>query len=179
MTEPLDALFRRVAAGDERAFVDLVERTTPPLFVLASRLVGGTTEAEDVLQEAYVSALGAARDAALRDEAHVMAWLGRIVTNAALDALRSRQRERRRRDRFRDEAETSGEVDVEARAALRRLAEWVDALPPEQRIALVLKEIQGMNVAEIAAAQGATEGAVEQRLVRARATLREQRRRHG
>jgi RNA polymerase sigma-70 factor (ECF subfamily) len=61
---------------------------------------------------------------------------------------------------------------IAAREALRELSAWIDELPPDQRTALVLKELEGLPSNEVAAIMGSSVGAVEQRLVRARAALR-------
>jgi RNA polymerase sigma-70 factor, ECF subfamily len=58
---------------------------------------------------------------------------------------------------------------------LSELDQWLEMLPPEQRAALVLQSMEGLNNTEIARVMGVSEGAVEQRLVRARATLRQKR----
>jgi RNA polymerase sigma-70 factor (ECF subfamily) len=63
--------------------------------------------------------------------------------------------------------------EADARLALAQLGRWLDALPASQRAALVLKELEGWTSAETAEILGISEGSVEQRLVRARATLRE------
>jgi RNA polymerase sigma-70 factor (ECF subfamily) len=59
--------------------------------------------------------------------------------------------------------------------ALSELDDWLQALPAEQRAALVLQSMEGLNNSEIAQVMGVSEGAVEQRLVRARAALRQKR----
>ncbi len=56
--------------------------------------------------------------------------------------------------------------------ALEELGEWLDALPPQQRAAIVLKAVEGYTTAETAEILELTAGAVEQLLVRARSTLR-------
>ena len=66
-----------------------------------------------------------------------------------------------------------GEAGAEAHMALAELNELLGALPPDQRAAVVLQSVEGHAVSEIAVILGCSEGAVEQRLVRARATLRE------
>jgi RNA polymerase sigma-70 factor (ECF subfamily) len=68
-----------------------------------------------------------------------------------------------------------GAAFAEARLALSELDDWLGDLPPEQRAALVLQSLEGLNNTEIAQLMGVSEGAVEQRLVRARAALRQRR----
>ena len=64
---------------------------------------------------------------------------------------------------------------AEARVALAELSDWLRELPPEQRVAITLTAIEGRTSAEAAEILGVSEGAIEQRLVRARSTLRERR----
>ena len=66
-------------------------------------------------------------------------------------------------------------AQLEARAALCELAQWLSDLPDPQRIAIVLKELEGLPVSEIATLLGVSIGAAEQLLVRARAALRNRR----
>jgi RNA polymerase sigma-70 factor (ECF subfamily) len=68
-----------------------------------------------------------------------------------------------------------GESTAEGRLALTELSGWLGDLPSDQQAALVLKAVEGRESAEIAEILGCSEGAVEQRLVRARATLRQRR----
>lgn len=157
----------------------IVRETAPRLYRLAARLTGDPSEAEDVLQESYVRACTQLAGRGFEGRSSTETWLHRIVVNAALDVLRSRRRRSARESRGAPVDEVlDPSSSLEARAALRELSGWLEDLPPEQRVALVLKELEGRSAAEIASLLGCSEGAVEQRLVRARAFLRE-RRKHG
>ncbi len=132
--------------------------------------MGSVAEAEDVVQDSYVKAYRALQEGQFDARAKLETWLHRVVVNASLDA-------RRKRARAREEAIDSSrgaEGSAESAVALRELARWLDALPDDQRAALLLKA-EGVSSAEIGAILGCTEGAVEQRLVRARTALRERR----
>jgi RNA polymerase sigma-70 factor (ECF subfamily) len=74
-----------------------------------------------------------------------------------------------------EEPTGSGLESAEARVALSEIADWLGELPPEQRAALTLTALEGLSATEVAEILGISEGAVEQRLVRARTTLRERR----
>ncbi len=102
----------------------------------------------------------------------VKTWLYRIATNTSLDALRSRKSRQAVLDVAVGEA---GVENAEARLALSELAGWLSVLPDEQRVAIILSAVEGLSSAEIGEVLGCSEGAVEQRLVRARATLRRKR----
>ena len=133
--------------------------------------MGSVTEAEDVVQEAYLKAYAALVEGRFDGRSSVSTWLHRIVVNASLDARRKRKRD----PGDAVDSQTPGQLGTapEESVALRELADWLDELPDDQRTALVLKTVEGMSSAEIAEVLGCTEGAVEQRLVRARAALRQ------
>ncbi len=170
----LSLVARRVRSGDTAAFRALVEHTQGDLFRLAARLLGSAADADEVLQDAYMKAYRALCDGKFDGRAGVRTWLYRVVTNTALDALR-----RRAVRPAGDDAELETAVDsapgADAQMALAELARWLDELPLEQRAALVLCGFEGLTNREASAVLGISEGAVEQRLVRARATLRERR----
>jgi RNA polymerase sigma-70 factor (ECF subfamily) len=134
--------------------------------------VSDIVEAEDVVQESYVSAYQALVEGSFDGRSSVTTWLRRIVINRAIDALRSRRR-RPRLDDTQIEFSWAGASSIEGSAALAELDEWLQSVSPDQRAALVLSVMEGMSNAEIAEAVGCSEGAVEQRLVRARVALRQ------
>jgi len=170
--EELKRAAARVAGGDPAAFRVIVEGTSARLYRLGARMMGSTADAEDVVQDAYVRAFKALSGGQFDGRSSVSTWLYRIVTNACLDALR-RRKIRPVATAEPPEASFDGRVSADARAALQELDRWLGDLPPEQRAALVLKSVEGMTSAEIAAVLECSEGAVEQRLVRARAALRQ------
>jgi RNA polymerase sigma-70 factor (ECF subfamily) len=170
--DPLDEAATRVLNGDDSAFEAIVEATSPRLVRLAARIMGSLEEGEDVVQEAYLRAYRSLADRSFDRRARVETWLRRITTNAALDALRSR---RRRPAASPEEPVGVDGAAAEARVALGELGVWLRDLPPDQRVALTLKAVEGMSSGEVAGAMGVSEGAVEQLLVRARAALRKKR----
>lgn len=172
MSSLIDAA-RRVQRGDVSAFHEIVEATSARLVRLCARIMGSVTEAEDVVQESYVKAYRAMRDGRFDERARVETWLHRIVVNTSVDARRKRRREPT--GTLDDDRAGAIDGNAEATVALRELAALLDALPDDQRIALVLKSVEGMSSAEIAEVVGCSEGAVEQRLVRARAALKQTR----
>ncbi|MBW2524621.1 MAG: RNA polymerase sigma factor [Deltaproteobacteria bacterium] len=174
MDEELKRAAARVAGGDPAAFRVIVERTSARLYRLGARMMGSTADAEDVLQDAYIKAFQALAAGRFDGRSSVATWLYRIATNACLDALR-RRKVRPVAEAQPPEASFDGRVSAEARLALAELDRWLGELPPEQRVAVVLKSVEGLTSAEIAEVLQCSEGAVEQRLVRARAALRERR----
>jgi RNA polymerase sigma-70 factor, ECF subfamily len=162
-------LAARVAKGEDAAFRGIVDRTRAPMYRLAARLCGDLAEAEDALQEAYVDAYRALREGRWDGRSKVETWLYRIVTNAGIDALRKRREARGAEAR---EPRFDGLVAAEARVALRELDALLADLSPQDRAALVLTTVEGLSAKAAAEAIGCSEGAIEQRLVRARAALR-------
>jgi RNA polymerase sigma-70 factor (ECF subfamily) len=160
----------RVRTGDTAAFQRIVDATSPQLIRLGARMLGSVADAEDVVQEAYVKAYRALTTGEFDGRANVSTWLYRIVTNQAIDAMRSRVRRPKPTDTA-DES-ISELASAEQKLALTELEDWLSELPPDQRAALVLKAVEGMTSPEIAEIMQCSEGAVEQRLVRARAALR-------
>ncbi|HMJ56488.1 MAG TPA: RNA polymerase sigma factor [Polyangiaceae bacterium] len=172
----LEGAVERFLKGDAAAFQELVDATSARLVRLSARMLGNVADAEDVVQEAYVKAYRSLLDGQFDRRAKVETWLYRIVINATIDARRKRTRRVATVD---VEEETAGletgDSPTEARLALTELADWLGELPPDQQATLVLKAVEGRESAEIAEILGCSEGAVEQRLVRARATLRQRR----
>lgn len=173
----LGAAFARAARGDRGAFSQIVTDTQSRLYRLAARITGDPGDAEDVLQDAYLRAFDALVAGRFDGRSDAYTWLYRIVANASLDALRSKKRRRAKIGAEPNDAEemappVDGGAQLDARAALRELDAWLSDLPDDQRAALVLKEVEGLSTAEVSVIMKCSVGAVEQRLVRARAALR-------
>jgi RNA polymerase sigma-70 factor (ECF subfamily) len=160
----------RVAKGEVAAYRTIVEHTRAPLYRLAARLTGNLVDAEDVLQDAYLSGFRALSAGRYDGHARIETWLYRIVTNASIDALRKRKV--RAEGEPASEPRFDGTVKAEARVALRELDGMLAELAPQDRAALVLVSVEGLTAKEAAEALECTEGALEQRLVRARAAIR-------
>ncbi len=163
---------KQAHAAEAEAFNRIVAETSGRLFRLAARILGSQTDADDVLQESYVRAFHAWRSGRFAQRAGELTWLYAIVTRVALNALRARKRGASREQRWRVPT-SSPLAAMEARAELGELAQWLDALTEDQRAVLVLKELEGLSTSEVAEILDCSVGAVEQRLTRARAALRE------
>ena len=149
----------------------MVERTFERLVRYAARITGDLAEGEDVVQESYVKAYRALSEGGFEGRASVETWLYSIVTRTAID----NRRRRGRRETYTDtlpEGSFDGEGAADGHLALRELQGLLADLPEEQSSALVLQALEGFSNREIAAILECSEGAVEQRLVRARAALR-------
>ena len=172
--DTLEKAVDRVLSGDSSAFQQIVDATSVRLVRLGARIMGNQADAEDVVQEAYVKAFRALKAGQFDRRSSAATWLYRIVVNGAIDAKRSRTRRAEQSD-LQIDPSWDGAAFAEARLALSELDDWLEALPPDQRAALVLQSLEGLNTSEIAQLLGVSEGAVEQRLVRARTTLRQRR----
>lgn len=159
----------RVKSGDAKAFRQLVDHTRAPLYRLAARLMGNLLDAEDVLQDAYVNAYRGLVDGRYDGRSKVETWLYRIVTNAGVDALRKR---RPGGTPTHEEPRFDGLVQAETRVALRELDAMLSKLSAQERAAIVLVAVEGLSPKDAAEMLECSEGAIEQRLVRARAALR-------
>ncbi len=175
------ALIRRLQAGDEAAYGELLERWRKPVLNFIHRLTGDAGAADEIAQEVFVRVsrnIGGFRTGG--GEAAFSAWLFQIARNAALDALRHRRRhpavsleeQPAAGTRIADSAPCPARA-AELRDAGAEIAAAVLALPEEQRTALVLAEYHDFAVAEIAAVMGTNAKSVEARLYRARQTLRQ------
>ncbi|MEN8652414.1 sigma-70 family RNA polymerase sigma factor [Streptomyces sp. 21So2-11] len=170
-----DALLAvRAREGDEEAFEVLVRRHGPVLLQLGVRMLGDRTEAEDAVQDAFVSAWR--RLPEYRSEAAFRTWMYRIVTNRCLNLLRTR-RPVADLDAVAEQAtpEHAGSPAraAEAGAALEELSVALARLSPEQRACWVLRELHGLAYKEIAEAVGISHQAVRGRIFRARRYLME------
>lgn len=162
-------------AGDKDAFGEIVRRHRDRLWAVALRTLGDREEAADAVQDALVSAYRAAHT--FRGQSAVTTWLHRITVNACLD--RARKAASRKTSPIDDaerleqllEPEESAAAPVERGDLHRELVEALGTLPPEQRAALVLVDMQGYPVAEAADVLDVPTGTVKSRCARGRARL--------
>ncbi|MCC7143337.1 MAG: sigma-70 family RNA polymerase sigma factor [Candidatus Eisenbacteria bacterium] len=175
------ALLARARNGDREAFWQLAAPSMDAIFALASRMVKRREDAEDVVQETFLHALGALAE--FRAQSRFHTWLHRIAVNQALMKLRKRRSDVFSVDAPRIEAEESAPVELVdwsesvLDALLRREAnQALDAalaeLPIDQRTVVALRDLNGLSNEEAAAALEIPIGAVKWRLEQARATLR-------
>ncbi len=172
---------RRLQAGEEAALAGLMQRWEQPVKRFIFRVVGNPTEAEDLAQEVFVRVY--TRRATWRSGAKFSSWCFAIAANQAKNRLRWwRRRPALSLDAWSEAGgETPDESSAGAQAAelaarherITAVRAAVAALPLDLRAALVLFEFEDQSVAEIAAILGCTPKAVENRLYRARRSLRE------
>ena len=168
-----ETLVARAQDGDMRAFEALVRRYQRPIYRLAVRMLDDTGEAEDVTQEVFVTAWRRLRG--IQEGKAVRAWLYRIATNRCLNILRARKPTAPLQEEAIPVAgpATSPEARAEAHERLIALRAALDRLTAEQRACWLLREVEELSYAEIAAILHTTPQAVRGRLARARAELGE------
>ncbi|MFJ9544451.1 RNA polymerase sigma factor [Streptomyces sp. NPDC101225] len=167
-----DLLAVRAAEGDEDAFALLVRRHAPAQIRLATSLLGTASEAEDAVQDAFLSAWR--RLPEFQRRSSFGTWMYRIVTNRCLNVLRARRPAaplEAAGDVAAAEHSTSPVRITEARDAVRELREALDLLSAEQRACWVLRELDGRSYEFIADAVGISQEAVRARVFRARRCL--------
>lgn len=177
-------LLARLRAGDEAAFEQLVRATTGRLLAVARRLLPTEEDARDVVQEAFLS--GFRNLSRFEGGSKLSTWLHRIVVNAALMRLRTRRRkpeesleallpafleDGHHAERFSGWSEPADRAleRTEVKQLVRR---HIEQLPETYRTVLLLRDIEGMELDEIATALGVTSNAVKMRLHRGRQALR-------
>ena len=181
--EPDDALVARAGRGDKAAFAVLVRRHLARATAIAQRILGNRSDAEEVVQEAFLRCWQKAPDwqpaespgnaAKAGERAQFATWLYRVLTNLCFD--------RRRRPQP-VELEAAGEIadtrddgfaQTERGEIGKRVAEAMAKLPDRQRAALALCYYEDLGNIEAAAALDISIGALESLLVRGRRALRD------
>jgi RNA polymerase sigma-70 factor (ECF subfamily) len=156
---------------DDDAFDAWVLATWPESFRLARRLLGNEDDAADVAQESYIRALMALRAGRFRSGQDALAsWLRTIVVRCSLDLLRMHKR--RREHTLTDLDEPHVPPTPESGMDRRTIERALRQLPDDQRVAFVLREVEGLTLKETASLLDCTVGAVEQRVLRAWAGLK-------
>ncbi|MER8733047.1 RNA polymerase sigma factor [Mesorhizobium sp. M1227] len=170
-------LVGRALARDSDAFRTIIKTHNQRLYRIARGVVRNDSEAEDIVQEAYVSAF--AHLEAFRGDASLATWLSRIVINEALGRLRKRRRmvampENPQAEIIRFPLNPSD--DPERTMAQRQILELVeratDSLPDVYRMVFVARVIEGLSIEETAELLGVRPETIKTRLHRARALVR-------
>lgn len=175
------ALIDAARRGKIEPFNALVRHYQDGVFALAYRIMGERDSADDAAQEAFITAyrnLGGYRGGSFR------AWLFRITTNTCYDELR--RRKRRPASSFDDlpgadtddgpalpASSPTPEQAAQQSELNRAIEQCIQSLQPDQRLVLILSDIEGLSYQEIADSAGANLGTVKSRLSRARAGVRD------
>lgn len=178
-------LVARLKRGEEAAYVEVIERYGGRCLAVARRLMRTEHDAQDAVQDAFVSMFKSMDG--FDEQSRLSTWLHRIVVNACLMRLRSRQRRPETSieallptfladgHQTRSSRPWPEEPFAQAqRGELRKLVrDQIDELPEAYRNVILLRDIEELDTAATAAVLGITETAVKTRLHRARQALRE------
>ncbi len=180
-TEQLDQeLVRRVQRGDTAAFDLLVRKYQHRIAALIGRYIADWSEVQDVAQETFIRAYRAIGN--FRGDAQFYTWLHRIAVNTAKNHLVAHRRRPPTDDIEISDAEQfdSGirlrDSDTPERELMRQQMEQtvmraVEALPEELRVAITLREVDGLSYEDIATRMGCPIGTVRSRIFRAREAI--------
>lgn len=179
-------LVAQAARGNREAFDELVKRYQSRMFQLVRILTNGDAEAEDLVQDTFVRAYRAV--GRFRGDSTFRTWLHQIAVNVVRShaARRSSRADRRPLgharggsvDADRDDDEVvigrvAADGDLENAVVQRRMIDQALArLPPDQRLMITLRDVQGLEYREIALITGLPIGTVESRIFRGRRRLR-------
>lgn len=186
---PPDAeLVRAAKAGDLASFEELTSRHERRIYSIAHRILQNPHDAEDVTQQAFLSAVE--NLAKLREESSFATWLHRIATFAALKVIRKRKGlDTVSLEEATEPSEDYGSIPhpeyiadwkqspeqlVERNETQRLLDDALATLDDKHRLVFLLREVEGLSIAETAAALNLSESNVKMRLLRARLQLREE-----
>ena len=173
-------IVRKVLQGDVNAFEKLVTEYEKGVYAIAQRMTGNPEDAADMTQETFIKAYNSLQS--FRGDSKFSVWLYRIASNVCLDFLRSRNRKPTVSLSVEDDEGEETQLDVAdeshspelllerslTRDAVRR---GLQALPPDYRQILLLREIQGLSYEEIADVLRIEVGTVKSRIFRARKRL--------
>ncbi len=189
MNQPIDEdrdLVRSAKRGDFDAFDALVRRHEQRIFSLALRIVRQRQDAEEVVQQTFLSVVEKIAD--FREEARFATWLTRIATNHALALLRKRAvrhtvplADDRREESYADvphpeyiaQWRETPEQIAGRRETRQLLADALDQLDEKYRLVFLLRDVEGLSIEETAHALDISVSNVKIRLLRARLMLRE------
>ncbi len=157
-------------ADDDKAFERLYERHVRDVYRYAAAMLGAPADAEDVTQTTFLNAYRAFKKGTRPDKPR--SWLIAIAHNVCRQ--RFRQAQRRPLEVAFDERVGDGTADEVTAPSADDLLRALSQLPPNQRAAIVMRELEGGSYAEIADVLGISVSALETLLFRARRALREQ-----
>jgi RNA polymerase sigma-70 factor (ECF subfamily) len=190
MSELERSLLRRLRNRDERAFRELIEAHRDRVYNICYRMLGNRHESEDVAQEVFITVFKQIET--FREEAKFSTWLYRVAVNHCKNRLKYLKR---RFDKSKDELDddnTTGangtpigapqpsapDRALEGAQMEKLMQDAIAALEEDQRIVVVLRDVEDLSIEEICEITGLPDGTVKSRLHRARLVLRKKLARH-
>jgi RNA polymerase sigma-70 factor (ECF subfamily) len=164
-----EQLMQAIAQGDLDAFNAIVLRHQEMVWGIAYRFLGDRHVAEDIAQEAFLRILDAAPR--YKPSAEFRTYLSRVVTRLCLDYSEKRRPVYAERLPEAADATPAGAEQAAAKDEENAIRQALDSLPPNQRMAVVLRYWEGLNCRDIAAAMETSGKAVERLLAHAREAL--------
>jgi RNA polymerase sigma-70 factor (ECF subfamily) len=166
-------LLEGLRAGNERALDELVARKTGALLQVACRILGDLEESRDVVQVAFLRMWE--HRARYDPRWSPNTWIYRIVTNLAIDHLRSRKSRERNHEPYRKQLRqvegARGFAELQQREVEAIFNELAGELSEKQRLAFLLREVEGLSSQEVAAVLECRESTVRNHLFNARKVL--------
>ena len=166
-----EALIARCKAGDREAHYKLYKLYSRAMFNVSFRITGREEDAEDALQEAFISAFKNLDS--YRGDAAFGAWLKRIVVNKAINTLKKRKHEAIPDDEQWDVAEDEPGAEYKEELTVEQVRKAINELPDGYRTVLSLYLLEGYDHEEIAGILNITESTSKSQLNRAKNKLRE------
>ena len=165
-------LVQRFQGGDRSVFNQLVPKYRNRVMGIATRMLGDRVEAEDLAQDVFVKVYHGLQG--FQGESLFSTWLYRITANSCLNHRKRRRRETQISDGADDPELTLSDPSSDPHHLLEQkelkivLEKSIQSLPEEQRIVLILRDIEGLSYEAVAASLGLELGTVRSRLHRAR-----------
>jgi len=180
-------LLGRLVKRDEEAFNEVVRSYGDRVYNLVLRLVGSPSEAEDIAQEVFVTVFKSIES--YRGEAKLSTWILRIAANHSKNRIKYLARRRTSGQELRDGTDATEMADegtapaqahfdapdvvLEAAETERLMQAAIAKLDEEQRLLVILRDVEEMSYDEIVEITGLPEGTVKSRLHRARMALKD------
>jgi RNA polymerase sigma-70 factor (ECF subfamily) len=176
LTDPTTDILKRCQSGDTKAFRHLVESYQSFAYALAYRLLYCREEAEDVVQESFIRVWRHVRKFNYRQK--FTTWFYKIVTNLCYDKMKANTRRKKVIVPHSGEKITEPsspddlEEDVVKKDLVVRIEKIIDELSARQKSVFVLRDLQNLEIREVARILGISEGSVKTNLVYARRNIR-------
>jgi RNA polymerase sigma-70 factor, ECF subfamily len=177
MSSEEDAWVSRARAGDQAAFEAIFQRYERQIYSFVFRMMGDADDAYDLTQDCFIKAYRNLEKT--NGDLNVSAWLHRIASNSCLDVLRRRKRIRwlpwdtdKHENLLQPHALDNPELCVVSSEVRQDVQAILDQMTPRNKLALLLREFEGLSTEEIGEVMGLSRSAVKSVLFRARDEFR-------
>lgn len=179
MSSETKGLIDKLSRGDHEAFAELVRRYKKRIYTVAYRMMGNHLDADEVTQETFVRVYE--KRSELKSVRYFSSFILRIATNYAIDLIRKRQKKLVPVDDLAFLPEVQAEMSeriispdqsLENAEILSAIKEAIERLPPRQKIAIILHDVEGYSKLETANALGCPQATVRSNLHIARTKVK-------